>query len=110
MPQVVPLRPIANQTLQAQLGGQACTINVFQQVYGLYVDVFIGTQGIVEGVIGLNGTLIVRSSYLGFSGDLVFADIQGIDDPVYTGLGSRWQLLYLTADEIAALNLPFGVS
>lgn len=110
MPQVVPVRPIANQTLQVQLGGQACTINVFQQVYGLYVDVLIGTQDVVLGVIGLNGTFIVRSAYLGFVGDLVFADIQGTDDPVYTGLGGRWQLLYLTADEIAALNLPFGVS
>lgn len=110
MPQVVPLRQIPNQTLQAQLGGQACTINVFQQVYGLYTDVLIGIDPVIQGVISLNGTLIVRSTYLGFIGDLVYADTQGNEDPVYTGLGDRWQLLYLTPDEIAALGLPTGVS
>jgi hypothetical protein len=109
MPLVVPLRPLPNQTLQSQLGGQACTINVYQQVYGLYMDLLIGTQPVVQGIIGLNGTLIVRSAYFGFSGDFIFLDTQGISDPVYTGLGARWQLLYLTAADIAALNLPVNV-
>ncbi len=109
MPQVVPLRPLPSQTLQAQLGGQACTINVYQQAFGLYVDVLIGTQPIVQGIIGLNGTLIVRSAYFGFVGDLIFMDTQGITDPVYTGLGTRYQLLYLTAADIAALGLPVNI-
>lgn len=106
---VIPTQPIANQTLQVQLNGQACTLNVYQQAYGLYVDVFVGATLIIEGVIGLNGNLIVRSEYLGFSGDLEFIDTQGTDDPIYTGLGTRWQLLYLTPDDIAAANLAAGV-
>lgn len=115
MPLVVPTQPIANQTLQCQLGGQACTLNVYQQAFGLYLDVFVGNTAIVQGVICLNATLIVRSAYLGFSGDFEFIDSQpdpknGASDPVYTGLGSRFQLLYLSASEIAALNPPVGVS
>lgn len=114
MPSVVPTQPIPNQTLQCQLGGQACTLNVYQQAYGMYVDVLVGNQAIVQGVIALNANLIVRDSYLGFSGDLEFLDTQpdpinGPSDPVYTGLGTRFQLIYLSPDEIASLNLPTGV-
>lgn len=111
--QVISLQPIPNQTLQAQLGGQACTLNVYQQAYGLFMDVYVGATLIVAGVICLNATLIVRSEYLGFSGDFEFLDTENLttpSDPVYTGLGSRFQLIYLTAAEIAALNLPVGVS
>ncbi len=110
--QIVPIQPIPNQTLQAQLGGQAVTLNVYQMAYGLFVDVYVGTTLIIAGVIALNATLIVRSAYLGFDGDLEFLDTQSLtnpSDPVYTGLGSRFQLAYLSAAEIAALNLPVGV-
>lgn len=111
MPQVIPIQPIPNQTLQCQLGGQATTLNVRQQAFGVYVDVLIGAQPIVQGIIGLNSNLIVRNTYFGFLGDLIFLDAQGVGaDPVYTGFGTRFFLLYLSATEIAALNLPTGVS
>lgn len=107
--QTVPLQPIPNQTLQVQLGGQACTLNVVQFQYGLFMDVYVGGTLIVAGVICLNGNLVVRSAYLGFSGDFEFVDTQGSADPVYTGLGGRFQLLYLTSAEIAAAGLPVGI-
>lgn len=110
MPQIVPVQAIPNQTLQCQLGGQACTLNVYQQAFGMYVDLLIGTQVIVQGIIGLNGTLIVRNTYFGFIGDLIFLDTQDTQDPVYTGLGTRFFLLYLSASDVASLNLPAGVS
>jgi hypothetical protein len=100
--QVVPLRPIPNQTLQIQLGGQACTINVVQKAFGVFVDLFLGTNPVVQGIIGLNGNLIVRNTYFGFSGDLEFLDTQSIIDPVYTGFGTRWFLVYLSPSDIAA--------
>lgn len=110
MPQIVPTRPIASQTLQCQLGGQACTLNIYQLAYGLFVDVYVGATLIIAGVIALNLNLIVRSEYLGFSGDFVFLDTTGNgNDPVYTGLGTTYELIYLSADDIAALNLPVGV-
>jgi hypothetical protein len=115
MAQVVTLQQVANQTLQSQLGGQAVTMKVYQQVFGLYMDVLIGNQPIIQGVIALNGNLIVRNTYLGFVGDFIFVDAQppvgGIGaDPVYTGFGTRFFLIYLSTTDIAALNLPAGVS
>lgn len=110
MPQVIPLQPLANQTLQVQLNGQPCTINVYQQAFGLYVDLFVGTTPIVEGVIALNANLIVRNAYFGFLGDIEFIDVHLTNDPVYTGLGTRYFLIYLTPAELAALNLPVGVA
>lgn len=103
--QIVPLRAIPNQQVQSQLNGQACTLNVYQQAFGLYVDVYLGSQLIVAGVIAENLNRIVRGSVAaisepGFVGDFSFLDLQGADDPVYTGLGSRWVLLYLLPGEL----------
>lgn len=104
--QVIPTQPIPNQTLQAQLNGQACTIDIFQYAYGLFLTLTIGTAPpIVASVIGENLNRIVRDLYLGFVGDLSFVDTQGQSNPIYTGLGSRWQLVYLTPADLAALGL-----
>lgn len=102
---VVPVQPIPNQSLQVQLNGQACTITIYQTPYGLFVDLYVGPRLIVPGVACENLNRIVRDLYLGFSGDLCFADTQavhGIDgaDPIYTGLGTRFILLYVPPDEL----------
>lgn len=99
---IVPLQPVPNQSVQCQLGGQACTLNIYQYAYGLFVDVLVGTTAIISGVIAENANRIVRSLYLGFVGDFVFQDTQGTDDPVYTGLGTRFQLVYLEAADLPA--------
>ena len=98
--QVIPIRPLPNQTLQAQLGPQSASLHVYQTAYGLFVDVYVGNAMIVAGVIALNLNRIVRSLYLGFVGDLCFLDTQGADDPVYTGLGTRFLLLYLSPSDL----------
>lgn len=98
---IVPLRALPNQTLQVQLAGQPCTINVYQQAYGLFTDLYVAGGLIIGGVICRNLNRIVRSAYLGFTGDLVFGDTQGTSDPLYTGLGSRWQLAYLAEGDVA---------
>lgn len=104
--QIVPLLPIPNQSLQCQLNGQACTIDVFQTAYGLFLTLYVGQQLIVGSVICLNLNRIVRSAYLGFLGDLCFFDTQGADDPqdpIYTGLGgdaARFQLVYLLPSDL----------
>lgn len=97
---IIPTQPLANQSFQCQLGGQATTLNIYQQAYGLYVDVYIGADLIIGGVIAENYNRIVRSQYLGYLGDFIFVDTQGNDDPVYTGLGSRYQLVYLEQSEL----------
>lgn len=98
--QTVPLRAIQNQTTQIVLGGQSCVVHVYQTDYGLFLDLSVNDGPIIAGVICQNRNRIVRSRYLGFSGDLTFDDTQGSDDPVYTGLGIRFFLLYWTAAEL----------
>lgn len=107
MTQIVPLQAVPNQTLTVPLAGQSCDLNIYQMASGLYIDVFLSGEPIILGVICQNKNLIVRNVYLGFSGDFSFFDTQGGDtpiDPIYSGLGGRFQLVYIEASE-----LPEGV-
>lgn len=103
--QIVPIQAIPNQTLQVQLGGQACIFNIYQLAYGLFMDVYVGNGLIVAGVLCENRNRIVRSLYLGFVGDVCFFDTQGgqnPQDPIFTGLGARYQLVYLSPSDLPA--------
>lgn len=100
--QVVPLQPVPNQTLQVQLDGQPVTLDVLQYRYGLFMSVTLGDTLIIASVLCQNFNRIVRSLYLGFSGDFFFLDLQGVTDPVFTGLGSRYVLVYIPASELPA--------
>ena len=99
---LVPVAAAPNQSLQVQLGGQSCTLNIYQNAFGLFMDVLVGTQQIIAGVICENWNRIVRDLYLGFIGDFAWIDVQGTSDPVYTGLGSRYQLIYLEQSDLPA--------
>jgi hypothetical protein len=99
---IIPLQAVPNQTLTTLIGNQNCRINVYQKFFGLYLDLAIGAVPIVLGVICEDANRLVRYNYLGFVGDLAFIDTQGADDPVYTGLGSRFQLVYLEAADLVA--------
>lgn len=108
----IPLQAVPSQTVTALLGNQQCSINVYQKFFGLFLDLYVvpqivsptsvPPQPIVIGEICWNLNFVVRFAYLGFSGDLAFLDTQGNDNPVFTGLGSRFKLVYLSADEVAA--------
>jgi hypothetical protein len=116
---IIPLQAVASQTVNVSLAGQACTINVYQKgilppfpaltvastgVYLLsavvYLDLYISNVLVLGGIRCMNGVAIVRNSYLGFTGDLAFYDTQGSTDPVYSGLGSRYVLAYLSAGDV----------
>lgn len=101
---VVPLQAIPSQSLKVVLGGQNCQLAVYQKPQGLFVDITADGVTQITGVIGRDMVpLNCRASYLGFVGNLLFADTQGSNDPTYTGLGTRFVLLYLTAAEYAEL-------
>ena len=100
----IPLKAIPNQVLQVQLNGQDCQINVYTKFWGLFCDLYVSNALIIGGVICQNANRIVRSTYLGFIGDLAFLDSQGETDPVYTGLGARYGLYYLTPSDLASFG------
>lgn len=94
--QLIPLQPKPNQTFGIVLGGQACEINLVQKTTGLFATLWVNNTVIVSYRLVRHGVPIVRQSYLGFTGDLMILDSQGSDDPIYTGLGNRWNLYYIT--------------
>lgn len=97
---IIPLQPVPNQSVSVLLSDQVCQVNVFQKSWGLFLDLYKNNELVIGGVLCHNLNRIVRSLYLGFSGDLTFIDNQGDTDPVYTGLGDRYSLAYLTAAEL----------
>lgn len=93
-PVVIPLQAIPDQTVQAYLGGQNCTLRVYQRTFGLFFDFSLSGGISFTGVQCFNLNKLVRNSYYLFKGDIYFYDTDGTDDPYYTGLGSRFVLLY----------------
>jgi len=96
----VPLRAVPSQTLNVVLAGQNCKINVYQKSVGLFLDLLVDDAAIVTAALCRDRVRIVRDAYLGFVGDLCFADTQGVVDPQYADLGARYQLVYLEASDI----------
>jgi hypothetical protein len=109
MSQIVPLAAIPAQTLSVVLANQNCQVNVYRLGVRLYLDLTVATVPILTAMVCRNAArLLLDRTYLGFVGDLVFLDTQAStlldgEDPVYTGLGAQFQLVYLTGAEIAAL-------
>jgi hypothetical protein len=100
---IVPLQAVPNQTLTTLLANQNCRINIYQKALGLYFDLLVPSltqTPLVAGVICRNANRLVRYGYLGFVGDFEFFDQQGKTDPSYTGLGGRYQLVYLEAADL----------
>jgi hypothetical protein len=92
----IPIKNTPNQTLKVVLGGQYCRIDLTTLTTGLYMDLFVDDNPIIQGAICLFDTYIVRQAYLGFIGDLFFIDTQGNDNPEYSGLGTRFFLFYVS--------------
>jgi hypothetical protein len=107
--QTVPLQSVPAQTIKTTLDSQTVELDIYTRRYGMFMDIYVNGVLEIGGVICQNLNRIIRSAYLnrnvGFAGDFVWNDSQGSTDPVFTGLGSRYQLFYLSADDLAALGI-----
>jgi len=94
---VVPLAAVPSQILTITLGEKNCQIMVYTLGVDnrLYADVLIDGAPIITAVLCQDRVRIVQLAYLAFPGDLAFVDTQGVTDPIYSGLGSRYLLVYL---------------
>lgn len=96
----VSIEPMKSQTVSVTLGGQQCLLRLIQRPSAIYLDLTVNGNPIMQGVSCYYGNKLVRYSYLGFKGDLVFLDNAGTSDPTWDGLGARFQLFYLEEGEI----------
>lgn len=99
MMHVILLSPVPSQSFDIQLGGQNCTINLYQKTTGMFLDLFVDGKVIIQTRIVRDRVKLVRLDYLGFIGDLAMMDNQGTSDPSYDGLGSRFVLGYFAVGE-----------
>lgn len=98
---VIPLDPVASQTLRTIVNNQSCTINLTQKDNGdTFFDLYVSGVAIITGMLVRDRVLLVRQAYLGFIGDFAFQDNEGASDPDYTGLGTRWTLMYLEPSDL----------
>lgn len=105
---LIPLQSIPSQKILTTLGGgQLVQLNIYTRRYGMFMDVYVNDVLEIGAVVCQNLNRIIRNQYLNravdFSGDFLFKDLQGSSDPVYTGLGDRYQLFYVTDDELDIL-------
>jgi len=97
----IPLAQVPTQTLSTVLDGQAVEIELRQNGPSLYFSLRLNQSPIATTRICRNAQLLLEDSrYRGFRGDFMFIDGQGERDPIYTGLGSRFTLVYLAQDEL----------
>lgn len=99
---VVPLLDTPAQVFNVLLANQFCRLNLYQKSTGFFMDLYVQDALIAGGAVCEDRNRIVRDTHLGFQGNLVFTDTQGYTDPVPPGLGTRYLLYYLTADELLA--------
>lgn len=93
---VIPLDAVPSQTVNVTLANQPARISVRTIGTKLYFSL----DGIVTNRICRDRQrLLVDAQYQGFTGEFAFVDTQGVDDPVFTGLGARFQLVYYNAGE-----------
>jgi hypothetical protein len=80
----------------------------------LYLDLFVNSVPLVNGVVCQNLNRVIRMDYLGFIGDLMWQDTQGTNDPSSPGLGMRYLFCYLEATDVAGaaynLNKQLGLA
>ena len=103
--QQIFIQSAPSQQTKVVLDGQSCVISVYVKNQCMFFDLSVNGTQIAYSVQCKNLVSLVPTSYLGFSGWLVFFDTEGSDDPIYTGLGSRWVLLYLDASDLEAYAL-----
>jgi hypothetical protein len=87
---------LTQQTFQAILGGQNCTVTLQQMSTGLYLTLVIAGAVIVGSKYCADRVSLVRFDFDGFSEHLYFLDSLGAQDPELSGVGTRFKLLYAT--------------
>jgi hypothetical protein len=93
----IPLQAVPNQSLTVNLDGQEVGIDLRTLNSGLYMSISLSGTVFLSSIIVMTNAQLINQTYYGFSGQLMMIDTQGTGDPDYTGLGTRWLLIYTPA-------------
>lgn len=91
----IPLIPVPSQSLSVNLAGQQCEIRVDQKSAGVFFSMVVDSKSVVSFKMCRDRVSLVRGAHLPFVGTVAFVDTQGLNDPDYTGFGSRFHLVYV---------------
>ena len=96
----IPLQKTPAQSLKIKLDGQNCEMRVYYRFGSTYMDLTVGGVVVVTGAICLDRQNIIQIAQNAFQGALLFVDMLGQADPLYSGFGERWRLFYKAANEL----------
>lgn len=96
----VPLSALPSQELSLVLGNQDVTVRVLTRGDYLYLDVLNEDTPIILGQLIVSNANLLPSGLTNFVGNFRMVDTNGNADPEYIGLGERWQLLYLSDEDL----------
>lgn len=88
----IPLSAVPNQRVSFMFEQSAYTAEIVTRRDRLYITVW------QDGEMVLSNRSLC--SYAPLVNGLVLADTEGTDDPIYEGLGARWQLFVVSPDEL----------
>ena len=91
----IKLQPIPSQQLNVSLGTQKCTIKIYQRDDNVYCDVQVNKDTVFSGALCSLRQNIVPIFASSFIGQLMFLDLQGSEEPDFSGFGDRWRLYYV---------------
>lgn len=90
----IPLTQEPSQEFQITLDGQNCTISIYQKDESVYMDLYVDETPIFLGVSCLDRVGIKEFDYMDFKGQLWFEDLNGTQNPDYSGFNTKYILYY----------------
>ena len=101
----VPLIATPAQKVAVILDSQDCVLRVYQRGNYLFSDLEADGAQAWQGFICQDRVNLKQYDYLPFRGGLYFVDLEGREQPHFSGLGERFPLLFVSEDE----TLPAGL-
>lgn len=95
--QVIQLQPLPSQQVSFVAANQQCSMTIYTKNDQMFFDLVADGVSVCSARLIRNAVPMLRAEYTGFTGDFFITDLEGQDDPSYTGLGSRWRLVYMEA-------------
>ena len=105
----IPLTSSPDQELQIDLGGQACTIRVFERAGFMYMDLTVRRTKILKGALCQPTTPVIPETITGFSGQFYVIDGMAAtagsqESPAFAEWGTRYKLYCIPDDELMEMK------